>query len=119
MEFVSSYTESSSDEEDRSERDTMSEDSTDVSALNEAEEKENDDSTTSDEPNEELPQLDLPISIKQRLFGHQIYGVNWMYKLFLNGSGGILADDMGLGKVSLSSFLCLCFDIIYYETIVR
>lgn len=52
----------------------------------------------------ELPQLKLPQEIKDRLFSHQIYGVNWLYKLFLDRSGGVLGDDMGLGKV-ISKFV--------------
>ncbi len=42
--------------------------------------------------------LQLPTSIRDRLFEHQLYGVNWMYNLHINSMGGILGDDMGLGK---------------------
>lgn len=52
-----------------------------------------------------LPILELPHVLAQRLFEHQQFGVNWLYNLFLQKSGGILADDMGLGKVSSIIFL--------------
>lgn len=50
---------------------------------------------------QELPTLALPDQLREKLFTHQHYGVNWMFNLFnQNEKGGILADDMGLGKVS-------------------
>lgn len=44
-------------------------------------------------------ELHLPASLKLKLFDHQLYGINWLYGLYRHGKGGILADDMGLGKV--------------------
>ena len=41
-----------------------------------------------------LPNLPLPKELEQRLFPHQKYGVNWMYKLHNNGVGGLLGDEM-------------------------
>jgi DNA excision repair protein ERCC-6-like len=42
--------------------------------------------------------LQLPSAMETRLMDHQKVGVDWMYSLYLSGSGGILGDDMGLGK---------------------
>lgn len=44
-------------------------------------------------------QYKLAASISGRLYAHQLEGVRWLWNL---ERGGILADDMGLGKVSLS-----------------
>lgn len=33
-----------------------------------------------------------------RLFPHQLEAIDWLRRLFENGSHGILADEMGLGK---------------------
>ena len=35
-----------------------------------------------------------------KLYEHQKIGVEWLYNLFCNKQGCILADDMGMGKVS-------------------
>eukprot|EP00981_Chlorochromonas_danica_P000056 scaffold26_cov159-Ochromonas_danica.AAC.19 len=56
--------------------------------------------------------LALPQNLIERLYPHQKVGVDWMYQLFRSNSGGVLGDDMGMGKVtaalsSLSSHLCL------------
>lgn len=51
----------------------------------------------------QFPTLALPQPLATKLFAHQTYGVNWMFNLFSSGGkGGILADDMGLGKVGLN-----------------
>lgn len=60
-------------------------------------------------PNLTLPalnELDLPDEISSRLFNHQKDGVSWLYSCYLNSSGALLADDMGLGMLlfTLSSF---------------
>lgn len=55
---------------------------------------------------QELPTLALPDPLREKLFTHQHYGVNWMFNLFnQNEKGGILADDMGLGKVISSLYV--------------
>eukprot|EP01033_Poteriospumella_lacustris_P004447 gene4447-3180_t len=56
---------------------------------------------------QKLPTLALPDPLREKLFTHQHYGVNWMFNLFnQNERGGILADDMGLGKtLQVTSFL--------------
>jgi len=45
------------------------------------------------------PNLRLPTQLYQRLYPHQRIGVQWMASLHRGGIGGILGDDMGLGKV--------------------
>lgn len=47
-----------------------------------------------DETLSKLPNLTVPEVIEKRLFPHQKYGVNWMYRLHLNGVGGLLGDEM-------------------------
>ena len=46
------------------------------------------------------PNLRLPAELYQRLYPHQKIGVQWMASMHRGGVGGILGDDMGLGKVS-------------------
>lgn len=50
----------------------------------------------------------LPGETYNKLYDHQRAGILWMHSLHLQGAGigGILADDMGLGKVSLWSRKC-------------
>lgn len=47
-----------------------------------------------DENLTKLPNLPLPEVLEKRLFPHQKYGVNWMYRLHINGVGGLLGDEM-------------------------
>ena len=50
--------------------------------------------------------LNVDQVIFQRLFDHQIVGINFLYANFKKKRGCILADDMGLGKtVQISTFL--------------
>lgn len=60
---------------------------------------------------EVFERLDLPVELSSRLFPHQRVGVDWMYNLYRNKCGGILGDDMGMGKVRvthvLSMLICL------------
>ena len=42
--------------------------------------------------------LCLPKDLFEMLFEFQVVGIEWMQQLFQNGAGGILADDMGMGK---------------------
>jgi SNF2 family DNA or RNA helicase len=45
------------------------------------------------------PRIRLPFSIYQKLYQHQRIGIQWMASLHRNTiKGGILADDMGMGK---------------------
>ncbi len=45
------------------------------------------------------PKVRLPLSLYNKLFQHQRIGVQWMASLHRNRiKGGILADDMGMGK---------------------
>lgn len=47
-------------------------------------------------------ELKLPQSIFSKLFEHQRVGVAWMHNLFKKSMGGVLGDDMGMGKVRVS-----------------
>lgn len=49
-------------------------------------------------PSHTIDDFDVPLVVKKRLFDHQIAGVEWLYGLHLSRPGGILGDDMGLGK---------------------
>eukprot|EP01031_Cornospumella_fuschlensis_P051339 gene51339-62779_t len=42
--------------------------------------------------------LSLPNAILSKLFDHQRVGVAWMHNLFKKNMGGVLGDDMGMGK---------------------
>lgn len=45
------------------------------------------------------PAIKQPKSLKGgALFPHQLEAIDWLRRLFENGSHGILADEMGLGK---------------------
>ena len=46
----------------------------------------------------DLPEFDLPRSLRATLYPHQEVGYRWMRHLHASGCGGLLADDMGLGK---------------------
>ena len=41
---------------------------------------------------------DLPSPTDSELWGYQQKGFSWMFRLWQNGLGGILADEMGVGK---------------------
>jgi SNF2 family DNA or RNA helicase len=41
----------------------------------------------------------IPAPISQWLRSYQVEGVNFMYRLWKEGRGGILGDDMGLGSI--------------------
>jgi hypothetical protein len=60
--------------------------------------------TTPSAPKEDL-QLSsggiIPASIAQWLRNYQVEGVEFMYRLWKSGRGGILGDDMGLGSKPL------------------
>lgn len=50
--------------------------------------------------------LSIHPAIFEKLFDHQIVGVNFLYENFKSKNGCVLADDMGLGKtVQISTFL--------------
>jgi len=48
------------------------------------------------------PKLRVPASLFRQLFWHQKVGVQWMATLHENGIGGILGDDMGMGKTFMT-----------------
>ena len=43
----------------------------------------------------------LAHTISSKLFSWQVEGLQWLWQLHERQTGGILADDMGLGKVSI------------------
>ena len=55
---------------------------------------------------EEFATFEIPSIIKTKLYSYQIEGVYWMANLFKQGKGGILSDEMGLGK-SLQAIACI------------
>lgn len=62
-------------------------------------------------PNLTLPalnDLNLPQEILSRLFIHQKEGVSWLYSCYLNSSGALLADDMGLGTLNKYIYQRIC-----------
>lgn len=40
--------------------------------------------------------LRIPAELAERLFPYQVKGVHWMWGLHRAGTGGILADEMGV-----------------------
>lgn len=65
----------------------------------------------------DLPMLDLPVAMQNRLMDHQKIGVRWLHSLYLNNSGGILGDDMGLGKTY--QVICLLAGLMQQQLIKR
>ena len=51
--------------------------------------------------------LTVPAWINDRLFPYQRTGVEWMFELHQQQAGGIVGDEMGLGKVCMSHNLYL------------
>lgn len=49
-------------------------------------------------PDVDWPDLHLPGPLYKQLYSFQRVGVQWMATLHANGIGGILGDDMGMGK---------------------
>ena len=60
----------------------------------------NDEDVNWEEPQSADFELDLPEGLLERLFPHQVAGVQWLYGIHCNPryTGAILGDDMGLGK---------------------
>lgn len=57
-------------------------------------------------PKSSIEELELPSSLRERLYEHQVLGVEWLYNLHKADIGGILGDDMGLGKTfQVTAFL--------------
>jgi hypothetical protein len=52
--------------------------------------------------------LRVPTHILDRLFPYQRRGVSWMWGLHRQGTGGILADEMGAWAARPSSLGCVC-----------
>lgn len=51
-------------------------------------------------------QVPLPIGLRAELYEHQKEGFNWLCTLYQNKKGGLLADDMGIGKtIQVLTFL--------------
>eukprot|EP00588_Corethron_pennatum_P023615 CAMPEP_0194311314 /NCGR_PEP_ID=MMETSP0171-20130528/8280_1 /TAXON_ID=218684 /ORGANISM="Corethron pennatum, Strain L29A3" /LENGTH=1645 /DNA_ID=CAMNT_0039065349 /DNA_START=32 /DNA_END=4969 /DNA_ORIENTATION=- len=51
-----------------------------------------------DDENDENPSIRIPRIVFLKLFQHQREGIAWMAQRFKSGIGGILGDDMGMGK---------------------
>lgn len=51
--------------------------------------------------------LHIPAWVNDKLFGYQRTAIRWMWELHLQGAGGIVGDEMGLGEYRLHSFLPL------------
>jgi SNF2 family DNA or RNA helicase len=49
-----------------------------------------------------MPDFRIPASLYNRLFDHQKDGVAWMAGLHSPGVGGLLGDDMGMGKTYMA-----------------
>ncbi|KAJ4804750.1 Protein CHROMATIN REMODELING 24 [Rhynchospora pubera] len=48
----------------------------------------------------------LPDQVYKKLLSHQLDGIDWLWGLHCKGTGGILGDDMGVGKTrQISAFL--------------
>jgi DNA excision repair protein ERCC-6 len=59
-----------------------------------------------DEPLELEGGFSLDARVNRRLYWYQRTGVRWLWELYRQGAGGILGDEMGLGKsVQLAAFL--------------
>lgn len=55
----------------------------------------------------DISSLNLPKPLIDRMYSHQLEGVQWLYGRYLAQSGGLLGDDMGLGKTfQVCSLLC-------------
>lgn len=65
------------------------------------------------------PSLRVPAALYRRLFPHQRVGVQWMGSLHAGGvGGGILGDDMGLGKVGNLVFSILIFHFFPFRNVL-
>ena len=64
------------------------------------------------------PNLRVPAALYRRLFPHQRVGVQWIGSLHTGGVGGILGDDMGLGKVGDLVFSILIFHFFPYRNVL-
>lgn len=54
--------------------------------------------------------MDTPSDLSERMFPHQLDGLRWLASLHSNAPGGILGDDMGMGKTfTVVSFLTSLF----------
>jgi DNA excision repair protein ERCC-6 len=49
----------------------------------------------------------VPGDVYRRLFDYQRTGVKWLWELHAQRAGGIIGDEMGLGKVRCFSALLL------------
>lgn len=50
--------------------------------------------------------MDIPPALSERMFDHQKEGIDWLASLHSNFPGGILGDDMGMGKTfTVTAFL--------------
>ena len=56
-------------------------------------------------------EIRLPVPLFKKLYSHQRSGIEWMAHLFIAKTGGVLGDEMGMGKTFLSlSFIMSLLD---------
>jgi len=56
-------------------------------------------------------EIRLPVPLFEELFMHQRSGIEWMADLFIAKTGGVIGDEMGMGKTRLSlSFILSLLD---------
>ena len=55
--------------------------------------------------------LEVPAWVNDRLFGYQRTALRWMWELHLQGAGGIVGDEMGLGVYYSLTFYVNCDSI--------
>ena len=56
-------------------------------------------------------EIRLPVPLFKKLYSHQRSGIEWMANLFIAKTGGVLGDEMGMGKTFLSlSFIMSLLD---------
>jgi SNF2 family DNA or RNA helicase len=53
-------------------------------------------------PKAKMPKLRIPSTLYNKLFDHQKDGVSWMAGLHSQRVGGLLGDDMGMGKTYMA-----------------
>ena len=63
-------------------------------------------------------EFSIPLEHYQKLFPHQRRGVRWMWSLYKNGHGGILADDVSSARVSFSLFISLCIRLSCRDVVI-
>lgn len=45
--------------------------------------------------------LTIPAWVNDRLFPYQRLGLEWLWRLFQQEAGGVMGDEMGLGRLAI------------------